>query len=176
MMVKKLNKIRTILRDEYGVDGSINDRALTARIAGVAILAGKGVYKAKQDKYINPKLAEKIYQFIDTAEIPIMLTASVYDKFKTELESEGVDNHYYLHGILGELYSDKLYFKRDYVYRDSEITSVYEGIILYLQNQDYPVTKRELIEHFYSVTEAVINMVVRDENILNYFGAYLHSF
>ena len=95
-----------------------NDRALTARIAGICILCGRGVYKLKQKTYMPKSLSQRIYDYIVESENSIFLMNTLFSVFENDLRKHGIDNKYYLQGILHELYGDKLVFSRDYVSKD----------------------------------------------------------
>ena len=83
-----------------------NDRALIARITPICILCGRGIYKLKQDNYITKELANKIYEYIDKSENSVFLTNTLFSVFEDELLSCGIDNKYYLQGVLHELLAE----------------------------------------------------------------------
>ena len=72
-----------------------NDRALTARVASICILCGKGVYRLKKD-YLPCQLANKIYEYIENSESTIFLTNTLFSIFEEELLAAGIDNKYFL--------------------------------------------------------------------------------
>ncbi len=172
----ELREFRRKVTDEFGDVGMPkNDRALTARIASICILCGRGMYMPKREKYISNDLADHILQYIDESDQKIFLTNSIYDVFEHELNEEGVFNKYYLQGILRELCSDKYYFRRDYISKDAETTSLYASVVNFIKKSEYPVQKQQIKNAFPGITEIVINFSVSDPDVLNYFGAYLHS-
>lgn len=171
-----LQEFRRVVTDEFGNVGMPeNDRALTARISNICILCGRGMYMPKRAKYISNSLAGRILQYIDESDQKIFLMNSLYSVFERELNEEGVFNKYYLQGILRELCSDKYYFRRDYVSKDSEATSLYVSVVNFIKKSEYPVQKQQIKNTFPGITEIVINLSVSDPEVLNYFGAYLHS-
>ncbi len=171
-----LQEFRRIVTDEFGDVGMPkNDRALTARISSICILCGRGMYMPKRAKYISDSLAGHILQYIDESDQKIFLMNSLYDVFEHELNEEGVFNKYYLQGILHELCSDKYYFRRDYISKDAETTSLYASVVNFIKKSEYPVQKQQIKNAFPGITEIVINLSVSDPEVLNYFGAYLHS-
>ena len=95
--------------------------------------------------------------------------------YRDELSAEGVDNKYYLQGILKELFGDELVFRRDYVSKNKEFPSIYSSIISFIKKSKYPVSKKEIKDAFPGITDIVINMAIDDEEILNFFGEYLHA-
>jgi hypothetical protein len=87
-----------------------NDRALISRMLDSCILCGRGKYKIKQDKYITNELNLEIYNYIMNSDKEIFLTNTLFYIFEDRLISEGVDNKYYLQGILRASYGNTLFF------------------------------------------------------------------
>ena len=172
----ELLTFRSIIDKEYGdINLPSNNRALTARIADCCILCGRGIYKPKQDKYIPDELINKIENYIDNSSSQIFLTNTILDVFEGELNLYGIDNKYFLQGVLHEAFGDKYLFRRDYISKDRNITTIYSGIIDFLKSSPYPVSKEQIYEKYPGITEIIINFAVSDNSILNYFGEYLHS-
>ena len=172
----EIARFRQLVFERYGdVKLPENNRALTARIAGICILCDRGTYRLKQKQYISKKLTKRIDQYIEDSEFPIFLTNTLYSVFEAELNAEGVTNKYYLQGILHELFGHKYNFSRDYISKDSEITSVYSTIVTYIEDFEHPVTRQQIQSAFPGVPEIVISFAVEDPEILNYFGSYLHA-
>lgn len=172
----ELLRFREIIADEYGDVGlPANDRALTSRVASICILCGKGVYRLKKKDYLPRQLANKICDYIENSENTIFLTNTLFSIFKEELLAAGIDNKYFLQGVLHELFADKFVFRRDYISKDVDVTSVYSAVVDYIKKSNFPVSKAQIQEAFPGITEIVINCSVDDPNVLNYFGEYLHA-
>lgn len=175
---EELKPFRKHIAMRYGdINVPVNDRALSAGIGVVSILCGRGRYKAKEAQYLPAELSNKIYKYIETNETPILMTNTVFSIFEDELSLVGVDNKYYLQGILHELYATKLTFKRDYISRDafSFTTSIYSSLVGYIEKSSHPVSKKDLQENFPGITDIVLNFAISDQPILNYFGVYWHG-
>ena len=171
----ELNKFRSLIKEQYGdITLPENNRALSARIADVSILCGKGSYKAKEDNYLSQELLDSINFYIENNSASLVTINAVFNYFYYELGMQGVHNKYYLHGILKEVFGDKYIFTRDYVSKDSEGISMSIQIEEFIKDADYPVSKEELYKAFPGISEITIAMAVNNENILNYFGKYLH--
>ena len=172
----ELEKFRRIIYENFGdVKLPSNDRAISSRLSEICILAGKGLYKPKQNSYLPKKLLEDIYNYIVNSPNTVFLTNTIFNVFKYELLFSGVDNRFYLQGILHELYGDEFVFRRDYISKDKTITSVYPEIINYIKKSDYPVNKEQIAEAFPGITDIIITFSVNDPDVLNFFGEYLHS-
>ena len=152
-----------------------NDRALTGRISGIGILCGRGAYCAKKANYISKDLIKKIHDYIVDCEQPLLLVNSIFCVFENELLEEGVENQYYLQGILHELFRDEFTFRRDYISRDASVTSLYASVVSFIKKYNYPVSKTEIYAAFPGISDIVIQLSVSDPSILNFFGAYLHE-
>lgn len=172
---EEIEQFKKYVADEFGdVNLPDNYRAISARIAGESILRGRGIYIAKKNNYISKELSDKIYRYIMDSDNTIFLTNTIYTEFEDELEDFGVDNRYYLHGILRELFGDKLYFTRDYVSKDANSLSIYRDIVEYIKASNYPVTKQQLKDAYPGITEIVLSFAVSDEKILNFRSVYVH--
>ena len=152
-----------------------NDHALTVRISGVGILCGRGMYRAKKKQYMPKVLLNKIYEYISSNDSPVFLTGSLFNVFEEELLAAGVDNRYYLQGILHEIFAEKFVFRRDYISKDANITSVYTSIVAFIKKSKYPVSKQQIQKEFPGITDIVISLAVSDPEVLNCFGEYLHA-
>lgn len=167
---------RQLIYDKYGaVRLPENDRALSARIAGICILCGRGRYRIKKDQYIPKKLAQRICDYIEDSDLDIFMTNTLFTVFEKELRKYGVDNKYYLQGILHELYGERFTFTRDYISKDPSITSIYSSIVNFIRDADYPVNKEQILRCFPGLPEITINIATSDPDILNFFGEYYHA-
>lgn len=164
-------RFRQLILDKYGpVKLPDNDRALSARIAGICILCGRGRYRLKQKQYIPKELAQRICDYIENSDMVIFMTNILFAVFEDELRKHGVDNKYYLQGILHELYEDRFAFTRDYVSKDSSITSIYPIIVNFIWGSKYPVTKEQIFEQFPGLPEIAISIATSDPEVLTYYG------
>lgn len=172
----EIKKFREIIANEYGDVGlPQNDRALTARVASVCMLCGRGTYRLKKKEYLPKALANKICEYIENNENTIFLTNTLFSVFEEELVAAGVDNKYFLQGVLRELFGDRFVFYRDYISKDADITSVHSCVEEFIKKYDYPVSKAQIQEAFPGITEIVINGAVGTPSILNFLGEYLHA-
>lgn len=173
---EEIRHFREIVADEYGDVGlPVNDHALTSRVASICILCGKGVYRLKKKDYMPRKLADRICDYIENSENTIFLTNTLFSVFEEELLAVGIDNKYFLQGVLHELFAEKFVFRRDYISKDVDVTSVYSAVVDFIKKSNFPVSKTQIQEAFPGITEIVINFSVGDPNVLNYFGEYLHA-
>ena len=170
----ELDLFRSYIHEYFGnVKIPNNNRALIASIVRVSVLCGRGIYKVKEDQYIPEELKDRIYNYICKSKL--CLLNSIYETFKTELNEYGIDNKYYLHGVLRELLNDRLFFKRDYVSTSEKFTNIYNEIVSYIRKSKAPVSKNQIKQHFKGITDIMIQFATDDSSILNYFGNYVHA-
>ena len=173
---EEINLFRKRVASEYGnIQLPENNRALTARIASVSVLCGRGTYMLKKEEYIPYDLSRRIREYMLESENSIFMTNTLFSVFEDELIAVGVDNKYYLQGILRELFGDEFVFRRDYVSKDPELTSIYSTIVNFIKKSAFPVKKVQVQGAFPGVTDIVMNLALSDPSILNFFGEYLHT-
>ena len=173
----EIERFRQYVMNDYSMDISDkSDHAIGSILARIGILCGRGIYKLRTEKaLISKELSKRIHDYIEESNAPIFMTNTLFSVFEEELMAEGIDNKYFLQGILRDLYENEWIFRRDYISKDESYTSVYSSIVGYIRNSKYPISKEDLYREFPGVTEIVINLSVSDPNILNLFGLYIHS-
>jgi len=173
---EELAQFRKHVIDEFGdIKLPKNGRALTARLTDVGILCGRGIYRPKRENYISKEFAERICRYIEDNENTIFLTNTIFSVFEDELMAVGIDNKYYLQGVMHELYGDKFVFRRDYISKDESVTSVYMDVVKYIKNFDYPISRRQIKDVYPGITEIVLSFSVNDPAIVNFYGEYMHG-
>lgn len=150
-----------------------NDRALYGRIGAVTILCDKGKYISTPSKLISEGLLKEICDYIDSSEKEIFITNTIYSIFEDKLRVEGINNKYHVQGVLHAALPNKYFFKRDYISKSKDITSLYTEITKFVRQSDKPVTKAQIRQEFPGVTDIVISIAVQDENIISGFSVYM---
>lgn len=174
--VNELNNFRNYIRLEYGdINVNPSDRSIVARVASIGVLCDRGTYCTKKERYISEELKDDIYNYIKDGNQIIYSLNTIYDVFREHLENEGVNNKYYLQGILKELFSNDFVLTKDYISKDPNITTVYSEIISLIENSKYPISKSQICEAFPGITEVVLNMAFSNPDVINLFGEYVHS-
>lgn len=172
----ELSQFRKYVADEYGdVPISKNDQALSSIIGRVCILCGRGRYRSKKDQYMPKKLENEIYAYIKGGDYPVYFVGTIFHAYEDKLVAVGIDNRYYLQGVLHEMFADKFIFSRDYISTDPSVTSLYSSVVDFIKKSTYPVSKAQIQAAFPGITDIVITLSVSDPEILNFFGEYLHA-
>ena len=171
-----MKEFRRIAIEEYGCTKlPDNDKAIYARIQDFCIVCGKGRYKPKSDKYISKDLAQAIHSYIVNSSATIFLTNTIFSIFEDELLKYGIDNKYYMAGVLRELYGDEFFFRRDYISKDDTVTSLYAELVQFIKKFAAPVSKEDVYHAFPGLPEIVLQLALLDPSILNLFGRYIHT-
>ena len=121
------------------------------------------------------ELANRILAYIMNEPNTVIGLATVYSTFEEELQLVGIQNKYLLQSTLREVFSDKLFFRRDYISKDKEFTSIYSAVVGFIKESKYPVKRDEIKQRFPGITDIVISIATGDTDVLNYFGEYLHG-
>ena len=157
----------------FGDDKEYSDRSIVGILSRIGLLCGRGEYKIKSDKLISEELLKEICDYIDSSQKEIFITNTIFSLFEDKLRSEGINNKYHLQGVLHASLPNKYFFKRDYISKSSDITSMYSEITKYISQSDKPVSKAEIKQEFPGVTDIVIAFAVQDENIISGFSEYI---
>lgn len=172
----ELDRFRSLLVNEFGeVSLPQKNRSISAAIGRCCILCGRGRYRIKENEKIPHELIRKIYDYIMNSDRSLFFMNEIYLEFEDELLETGIDNRFFLQGVLREKYDNELFFRRDYVSKDSNNLSMYRELKLFVKKSKYPVTKDQIREAYPGITEIMISISLSDDDIINYFGSYIHS-
>lgn len=157
----------------FGDDKEYSDRSIIGILTRIGLLCGRGEYKIKPDKLISEDLLKEICDYIDSSQKEIFITNTIFSLFEDKLRSEGINNKYHLQGVLHASLPNKYFFKRDYISKSKEMTSLYTEITKFVRQSDRPITKAQIREEFPGVTDIVISFAMQDENIISGFSEYM---
>ena len=152
---------------------SENDRALYSRIAAVTILCDRGKYISIPDKLISEELLKEICDYIDSSSKEIFITNTLFYLFEDKLIAEGITNKYHLLGMMHAAVPNKYFFKRDYISKSKEATSLYGEITSFIKNGDGSVTKANIRNEFPGIPDIIIAMATQDDDIIVGSAVYL---
>ena len=157
---------------DYELTGSI--RSIKAIIQNTCTPCGRGrrIYSEQSIK-LSENLTEKILNFICKYKSDAVPIAGIYDSYEDDLNEIGIMNRYSLQDVLKRYFSDKYVITRDYVL-ESESSSIYDEIELYISNSTNLVTIEESKENFPGITNGILQSVTDKTNILNMNGYYVN--
>lgn len=174
---KELQLFREKLNTRFGseIHISVGDHALTAIIADVGMLRDRGTYVAERDHILSDDLLERIREYVDQGDKDVYMFSTLYEAFKPELLQAGVDNRYFLQGILKREWSQFYSFSRDCISKGGRSTNIYGTVELFIKNAGRYVLTSEMKEAFPGVTDAVLNYALAQKRIIACSGKYIHA-
>lgn len=172
----EIAKFRQCYKDIFNEDNlSDNDRALVARITSICMLSGRGKYILKIEQTISDQLLSDIYSFIIECPYGMIMTNTIMKRFNDELIKEGVDNKYYLQGLLRQKFSSEFGFKRDYIMKDNATGKFYELINEYVRKFPNGINYIDLQKEFDGVPDSVLLYALFEDHIISMFNKnYIH--
>jgi len=170
-----LDDFRKKYYNTYKDDNLKTNHAIASLISRVGVLADRGSYVLNDKKYMSKELATKIYEYIMESERESFLTNNLFSIFKTELVSEGIKNKYFLQGSFKQHYGDKLYFRRDYVSKTENPSTIYGDIVDFIKNENRIVTYDELKNEFSGITDIVLSFALSQDGIIACRKKYIHA-
>lgn len=106
-------------------------------------LVNKGTYKSIQlCSTIPEELFDRMIGYI-SENFPTVYYSSVFHEFGKELRESGIDNYFYLKGLIDPLLPKEFKTKRNYILTSNETITAYETILLYMKSK----------EHLFSITD-----------------------
>ena len=97
------------------------------------------------------------------------------DSCTPELLQAGVDNRYYLQGILKREWDQFYSFSRDCISKGGRSTNIYGTVEQFIKNAGRYVLTSEIKEAFPGVTDAVLNFALMQKRIIACNGKYIHA-
>ena len=173
----EIERFREISLEHYGIDLSDkSSRSIIGILGSIGLLCDRGTYRYYEPKaYISKSLAQEIHDFIAESDQPIFLFRTIFLQFEDRLIAEGVGNRYYLGGILKILFGEEWIFRRDYVSKDPNFTTIYSSIISLIKRSPYPVAREEIFRELPGISDIMLYVATTDTNIINLYGSWIHS-
>jgi len=156
-----------------------NNRAINARISDQGVLCGKGRYIAAANVRISSSLMGQIKDYIMGQAEDHLLISDIFQEFREQLAACGVDNWYYLNGLLNYYYGDIFCTKKLTLSKVGRIqTNPISMVAEYLLAQGAPISLAQIYDQFSSLDRQYL--VVALESYSNHIikiGAneYIHT-
>ena len=114
-------KLLGFLTEKYGNIEMPSKHSIQAMIDRYDFIqVDRGTYRAREYTVILPeKLTDKIIQYI-IENSPIVHYSSIFEQFKTNLYEVGINNRFYLKGVLDEKLPKEFSVNRDFINTNSE--------------------------------------------------------
>ena len=170
----EIEDFRRHIKEDFGEIKLGSNHALISGIIRVSVLSGRGVYKPRKEQYISEELRSKIEKFIDGNPRDVIIFNNLYAEFENELNSEGVDNRYYLQGVIKEIFGDKYFYRKDILSKTAEMGNASRELINYVHESRTPVTMKEILSAFPGVTQIMVSTAMQDPSIIKFFWSYMY--
>ena len=173
---KEIDRFKKYVQEDYGLDIlQKSNRSIETIIGRIGIVCNRGTICPKRDAYISEELKEKIRQYILLKKDPLIFINSIYSVFQEDLHFFGINNRYYLQGVLKEEFSKEFYITKDYISREPVTGTIYTSVVEYIKKFPYPVSKEQIFNEFPGLSEIMLNFsTINDPKVINYFGQYMH--
>lgn len=158
-----LAMLRKIIQKNYG--GLVlpdNNRALTARIASLMVLSGRGRYCPIEKVCYSPEIFEEIYQYIHESNQTTFYYHELFTLYEGKfLAKTNIHNHHFLHGMMKYLYPSDFNYERDMLIKNG---AARQDINIRLSNliigNNGPMTKTEIKDAIPGINDFVISFTV----------------
>lgn len=164
-------------KERYGEEFDYGtEHALMASIDRMGyILINRGTYKNKElCARLTSDLLAEITDYI-ARNMPIVFYKSIYDEFHSQLEEIGINNHYYLKGVLDTELPEGMHTKRDYITGEKGLSSR-EAILQKMKSFQGVFSYDDLRNTFPSVPDYVFTFVILENREFLLLGKnkYVH--
>ena len=173
----ELQLFREKLYARFGSDIHISesDHALITVIANVGMLRDRGTYVSARDHILSDDLLERIHEYVDQGENDVYMFSTLFEVFKPELLQAGVDNRYFLQGILRREWDQLYSFSRDCISKGGRASNIYGTVEQFIKNAGRYVLTSEIKEAFPGITGVVLNLALTQKHIITCNGKYIHA-
>lgn len=171
-----MNKFINILNEEFHIeDNSI--RNIKAKIERNCVLCNRGSYIHQEWISIDNELLEIIKEYIDDNSQDTIYINQIFTEFETKLVECGIDNRYYLQGILKYYFSDKYKFTKDTLYKGNIKYDRNYIFNKYIKDKGRIVTKEDIENDFKGWTPIMFTMAEEEcRYVLKWDnGGYIHA-
>ena len=172
----ELKRFRDYAMKTYGNAVTLpeHDHALTAVIGRIGMLCGRGIYRPMRHGVLPEDVLEEIRKYMRDGGQESYMFNTLFTVFKDKLTAHGVDNRFYLQGVLKADLGENYEFTRDYVTQTGKVNKIQNEILATVSKYDRPVSKEELSTLFPGVPEIAISYALMSDEIVNYFGSYIN--
>lgn len=158
--------LQTSFNKKYGVaDEFPSDRSIVGFLERLDYCQiDKGTYKNR--KYcvnLSRDLIEEIINFV-LLNKPTVFYSSIYEKYKDKLNEIGVNNYYYLKGLIDPEFPDEFVTKRNYVSIGTEKLSSYDSILQFMKSFNGVFDLNDLRNKFIGVKDYTFQNVIYNES------------
>ena len=172
-----LREFRQRAVEKYGTGVTLpeRDHALTAVISRIGMLRGRGIYIPAKHGILPEEILEKIRRYLAESESDSCMFNTLFSVFRDEITPYGIDNRFYLQGVLKMDMGDEYTYTRDYVSVSGKVTKIQDMVHAEVMKYTEPVDKQTITQKFPGVPDIAISYALMNPCIMNYFGKYIHK-
>lgn len=155
--------LRKIVDKNYhGLNLPGNNRALTARVASILVLSGRGRYCPIGKVIYSTKLLDEVYYYIQKSSQTSFFYNEIFAQFQGRFLLEtNISNAHFLHGMLKYLYPDDFNFERDLMVKNgAERKGTDDRLCELLISKRSAMTKSEVIKAIPGLNDFVIAFAI----------------
>ena len=169
-------RLRRLAKKEFGTDlDDVSDKALGAALVrnDDILTYGRGRVISSSSLDIKSGTIADLKKHIDSCSDEKIYFISIFEAMKDELISSGIDNYYFLSGVLKHYLPDEYSYSRDYVLKKSGSTDDDEPrtdrIIRMIHEKGRSVSFAELKAVFSGFSDTMLILpMINDRRILDY--------
>jgi hypothetical protein len=156
-------QLRNIINKHYqGLVLPDNNRALTARLASILVLSGRGRYCPIEKVCYSVKLLDELCQFIRDSNQTSFYYSEIFTLFQGRLQLEtNILNSNFLHGMLKYLYPNDFVYEKDLLVKNGkERQDINERLSRLISDKGRAMTKTEIKRAIPGINDFVILFTV----------------
>lgn len=174
---EELQEFRERICQRFGeeVRSKVGDDTLSRTIPQLSILRDRGTYVSVRDHILSDDLLQRISAYVNQGNSEVYMFSTLFEVFREELQQAGVDNRYYLQGILRYEWDDLYSFSRDCISKGERATNIYATVEDFIRSSGHIVSKNEIREAFPGISDAVLGIALSQKKIIAFDGKYIHA-
>ena len=164
---EELQEFRERICQRFGeeVRAKVGDYTLSTTIPQLGMLRDRGTYVSIRDHILSDDLLQRINAYVNQGNSEVYMFSTLFEVFREELQQAGVDNRYYLQGILRYEWDDLYSFSRDCISKGERATNIYATVEGFIRSAGHIVSKNEIREAFPGISDAVLGIALSQKMI-----------
>ncbi len=148
------NLLAKEFREKYKTDEVPSDRSVVGFLDRLDYCQiNKGTYKnRKLCVQLSQEQVDKIVNYILQNQ-PTIYYQSIYEKFKIELNELGINNYFYLKGIIDPYLPEDFVTKRNYIICGNNLITGYEAMLMFIKTFNGKFSINDLRDKFVGVKD-----------------------
>jgi hypothetical protein len=163
---EEIGNVRRLLKKEYGIEISQDDRYIQRKIIDVSFLCGRGTYKPisklEIPESIKIKILDMLNMLFQTHKRSAVAYSEIFSRLENDLSGTVIENADVLHSALKKITSN-YFIKKDYISISENVT--FDDDVLEYIKYHAPVAINRVARRFYIAEAVVHNIVTRHKEL-----------